>query len=98
MNQEESAKENDWTKDPRLSGIDAQKMSMLLSMAQSGSNKTQTELLPFLMAASSTSRKNGMQFSPNEMELIVEVLKTGKSPQEIARIDQMMRIIKSMRR
>ncbi|MCI5649793.1 MAG: hypothetical protein ACI4EG_12740 [Fusicatenibacter sp.] len=93
-----SSDQKDWTSDPSLSGIDFAKLQMLRSMAESGKGKTQTELLPFLMAASSTSRKKGMQFSSAEMELIVNALKSGKSREEAAKIDQMMQIIRKMHR
>ena len=48
------------------------------------------------MAAANSSRAKGLQFSPQEMELIIRVLKVGKSPQEIARMDKMLSLMKMM--
>lgn len=86
-----------WMNDSRLSGIDPAKLQMLFSMSNQGGKKSQNELMPFLMAAASRSRQNGMTFTPEETERIIEVMKQGKSPEEIARIEKirmMMRLIK----
>lgn len=90
--------DSEWMKNPNLAGIDPAKLMMLQSLASQGSQKKQSEMLPFLMAAASSSRKNGTQFSRDEIDLIVEVLKSGKSQAEIAQIDRMMQIMKMMQK
>ena len=83
--------------DSRLSGIDPAKLQMLFSMSGQGASKSQNELMPFLMAVAARSRQNGMTFTPEETNLIIEVMKQGKSKEEIARIEKirlMMRLIK----
>lgn len=89
---------NDWTQNPNLKGIDPAKLSMLQALAAQGNGKSQNELLPFLMAAASNSKKKGMQFTPQEMDMIVEVLKSGKPPEEVARIDQMLHMMRMMKK
>ncbi len=86
----------DWMKDPSLSGIDPAKMALLQSFINQGSGKSQNEIVSVLMAAANSSRAKGLQFSPQEMELIIRVLKVGKSPQEIARMDKMLSLMKMM--
>lgn len=88
----------DWTSNPKLSDIDPAKLAMLQSMAAQNSNKTQKELLPFLMATASNSKKNGIQFTPQEMTKIIEVLKAGQTPAEKAKTDQMINIMRMMKR
>ena len=90
--------DSDWMNNPNLAGIDPAKLAMLQSLASQGSQKSPKELLPFLMAAASSSQKNGTQFSRDEMDVIVEVLKSGKSREEAAKIDQMMQIMKMMKK
>lgn len=87
----------DWTSNPKLSDIDPAKLVMLQSMAAQSGGKTQKELLPFLMAAASNSKKTGMQFTPQEMTKIIEVLKAGQSPSEKAKTDQMLNIMRMMK-
>lgn len=86
----------DWMKDPSLAGIDPAKLAMLQSFASQGANKSQNDILPFLMSAASSSKQKGLQFTPHEMEMIVNVMKMGKSPQEVARMDKMLSIMKMM--
>ena len=88
----------DWMNHPNLASIDAAKLQMLQSLAAQGSTKSQNEMLPFLMMAMQQSKKSGMSFSPEEMDMIVEVLKSGKSPQETAKIEKMLTLLKTMRR
>ncbi len=83
-----------WTKDPSLAGMDPAKLAMLNSFAQQGSGKSPQELLPLLMAAASQSRAKGTRFSREEMDAIVQVLKAGKSPEETARMDKIIQMMK----
>lgn len=80
---------------PALKNIDPAKLQMLLSMADQAKGKSQAELLPFLMAASGSGK---MKFSPDEMDAIIGVMKLGKSPQEVRKIDQMCAMFKQMRK
>lgn len=86
----------DWMKDPSLSGIDPAKLAMLQSFANQGAGKSQNDILPLLMSAASSSKKKGLQFTPSEMDMIVNVLKAGKSPQETARMDKMLSLMKML--
>lgn len=89
---------DDWMKDPNLSGIPAEKLQMLQSMASMGNGKGPNELLPILMAAANTSREKGMQFSDAEMDLIIQVMKSNRSPEEVAKIDRMLQMLKLLKR
>ena len=92
---QKKAQENtSWTKDPSLAGLDLAKLAMLHSFARQGAGKSPQELLPLLMAAASQSRAKGTRFSREEMESIIQVLKAGKSPEEIARMDQIIQMMK----
>ena len=79
---------------PALKNIDPGKLQTLLSLADQAKGKNQAELLPFLMASSGSGK---MKFSPEEMEAIIGVLKIGKSPQEVRKIDQMCALFKKMK-
>ena len=87
-----------WMNNPALKNIDASKLQMLMSMANQGMGKSQNELLPFLMAAASQSKASGNSFSSNEVDIIINAIKQGKSPEETARIDQIISLMQQMRR
>lgn len=89
--------EKDWMNNPKLHGIDKAKLEMLQQMADQGSQKNQNELTSFLMAAASSGKSKGLQFSPEEMSLILEVIKMGKSKKEQERLDKIVRIMQMMR-
>lgn len=91
------SKHQEWTQDPALKNIDAAKLQMLLSLAEQGKGKSQKELLPFLMAAASKSKSGGTSFSKEETDLILDVLKQGKSPEEIARIEKVRSLVQMMK-
>lgn len=90
--------DQDWTKNPALSGIDPAKMALLQSLASQGAGKSQNELLGFLTGAANTSQQQGLQFTPDETDMIIEVLKMGKSPQEIAKINKMAGLLKMLKK
>lgn len=92
--QKKSQENTSWTKDPSLAGLDPAKLAMLNSFARQGAGKSPQELLPLLMAAASQSRAKGTRFSREEMVSIIQVLKVGKSPEEIARMDQIIQMMK----
>ena len=87
-----------WMNNPSLGGIDPAKLQMLSSLAEQAKGKNQSELLPFLMAATSQSKSGNMSFNSSEADAIINVMKLGKSPQEVERIDKICAIMKQLRR
>lgn len=81
---------------PNLAGIDMSKLALLNSLAGQGVGKTPNELLPFLMSAVSKGKSKGMQFTSQEMERIIQVLKVGKSPEEVQRMERIIQMMKLM--
>lgn len=86
-----------WQDNPKLAGMDHRKLEMLQQMAQQGAGKSPTDLLPFLMSAASRGKNAGLNFNANEINTIIEVLKMGKSPQECAKLDQVVNLMKMIR-
>ena len=86
-----------WQDNPRLAGMDRAKLDMLQQMASQGAGKSPSDLLPFLMNAASRGKSAGLKFNPGEIDTIIEVLKIGKSPQEQAKLDQVVNLMKMMR-
>lgn len=91
------ANNQNWINDPRLAGLDKNKLEMLQQLADQGSQKNQSDLMPFLMAAASSGKSNGINFSSDEINAIIEVIKMGKSPKEAARLDKIISIMRMMR-
>ncbi|HJB29307.1 MAG TPA: hypothetical protein IAA06_11015 [Candidatus Blautia faecavium] len=88
--------DQDWKNNPKLAGLDQNKLRMLQNLADQGSQKSASDMLPFLLSAANQGKNNGLRFSSEEVSLILEVLKMGKSPEETAKLDRivnMMRMI-----
>lgn len=85
---------DDWKNNPKLTGMDPQKLSMLQGLADQGLGKSPSELLPFIMGAASQGKNAGLNFSSNEISTIIEVLKMGKSPAEVAKFDRIVNLMK----
>jgi hypothetical protein len=83
-----------WMNHPNLKGIDPLKLQMLSSLTEQGKGKSQKELLPFLMAAANQSKTKGISFSKQETDTIIEVMKAGKSPEEIQKIEQLRSLMR----
>lgn len=85
---------DDWRNNPRLADMDQSKLDMLQNLAQQGSTKGINDMLPFLMGAAAQGKKGGLKFNANEISTIIEVLKMGKSPEEIQRLDRIVNLMK----
>lgn len=84
----------EWKNDPKLKDIDKSKLEMLQNMAEQGNGKSAADMLPFLMSAAASGKQNGLDFSQKEISAVIEVMKAGKSPQEAAKIDRIVNLMK----
>ena len=89
--------EQNWQNDPRLNNIDPSKLALLQNLAGQSGGRSSSDMLPFLMSAAAQGRQNGLNFSPDEISTILSVLKTGKSPREAAKLDQIVRLMRMIR-
>lgn len=85
-----------WMDHPNLKDIDKSKLQILLALTEQSHTKTQKELLPFILAAASQSRAKGVKFTPQEVDTIIDVMKEGKSKEEIARIEKVRSMMKML--
>lgn len=89
--------EQNWKNDPSLRNINPDKLSMLQNLAEQSGGRSPSDMLPFLMNAAASGRKSGLQFSSDEISAILGVLKAGKSTKEVAKIDQIVRLMSMIR-
>jgi hypothetical protein len=82
---------------PALKNIDPARLQMLSSLASQAQSKNKNELLPFLMAAASQAGSSQLSFGPDEIDTIIQVLKIGKSPQEIQQMDRLCTLVRQFR-
>ena len=77
-----------WKNHPALAGMDPRKVFLLTKISEKIEGKNEQEIMPVLMAAMTSARKQNISFTSNEYELLFSILKEGKSEAEIQRINQ----------
>lgn len=89
----------DLLNNPQLQNISPEKLSLLMELAQNNasSNGSPKDMAASLKNASETAKKEGMDFSSGERDMIIEVLKQNMPPQEQKKIDLFMQMMKNMR-
>lgn len=78
-----------------MKNIDPIKLELIKNAASQTKGKSGNALATVMMALVTSANKKGIQFSPDEIGLILEVLKEGKSPEEQMQIDNMLKMVTS---
>ena len=85
-----------WKNHPALAGIDPKKLFLLSKISEKIEEKSENDVLPILMAAMTSARKQNISFTSDEFELLFSILKEGKSPQQIQQMNQTMEFARSV--
>nr|WP_243424586.1 hypothetical protein [Mediterraneibacter glycyrrhizinilyticus] len=81
---------------PALKGIDPAKLELIRMAAARTSGKTGRDLAPVMLALITSANKQGIRFSPEEVSLILDILKEGKSKEEQEQIERTIRMTSSI--
>ena len=76
-----------WKNHPALAGMDPKKV-LLTKISEKIQGKSENDVMPILMAAMTSARKQNISFTPNEFEILFSILKEGKSEQEVQQMNQ----------
>lgn len=79
----------DWRKNPKLKNLDSNKLTLLMQLAEQAEKKEADQLLPFFMAVTNKANSMGITFNDDETDIILSVLKTKMSPEDIKKIELM---------
>lgn len=88
----------DWLNDDRLKNMDPKKAELIRATAAQTAGKSGNALVPVLMALITNANRKKIQFSQDEISLILEVMKEEKAPHEQAQIDKAIQMITSLMR
>lgn len=86
----------DWLNDPMLKNMDPIKVELIKTAAAQTSGKSGRALAPVLMTLITNANKKGIRFSPDEISLILELIKEGKTQKEKEQIDRTLQMVMSM--
>lgn len=84
-----------WMEDSRISDIPKMKLDFLQKIFYESKNLTQKEQLPFFMALAGRAKRDNISFSQDEINLIMEVIKDHSTPEEVAKINQTVKLFKN---
>ncbi|GLG02884.1 hypothetical protein Selli1_00580 [Sellimonas catena] len=83
----------EWMKNPAIRNLDPLKQELIRTAFDRTQGKTGRNLAPVMMSLITQANQKGIRFSEDEMTLILQFLKEGKSKEEQARIDQMVAFV-----
>ncbi len=86
----------DWMNDPLLKDMDPIKKELFMNAATQVAGKSGNAMATVMMQLIMSARRKKIQFSPEEMNLILQVLKQGKSPAEQRNIDKTVQLVMNM--
>lgn len=85
-----------WLNHPGLKNIDPLKLELIKTAVSSTNGKSGNALAPILLSLITTANKKGIHFSSDEIGLIMEIMKDGKSSTEQAQIDKTAQIVQQL--
>lgn len=87
--------ENDVFKtNPVFQNLSPEKLSFLMSFANSKKPTEMKDMMPFLLGTLSSAKKQNIQFTKPETELMISILKQSMSPEEAEKADKIIRLMK----
>ena len=86
---------NEWMNNPAMKNIDPIILELIQMAASQTAGKSGRDLAPIMMALITNANKKGISFSGDEMSLILEIMKDGKSKDEQAQIDRTINMVSS---
>ena len=86
----------EWMNNPAMKNIDPAKLELIRMAASKTSGKTGKDLAPVMLALITSANRQGIQFTPDEVTLILEILKQGKSKEEQEQIDRTVQMTRSI--
>lgn len=83
-----------WMQEAAVQNVPRRKLDFLQKLVFESASLSQKELLPFLMALAQRSKEEQISFSSEEMNAIIEALKKHSSPEEIRKMNRILKLMK----
>jgi len=86
-------KNHNWFNHPAMKDIDARKLAILVDLANEAEGLSVDKALPLLIKTNAKMKALGLTFTPNETELLVEILSTDMSPADKQKLEMLKKMI-----
>lgn len=80
-----------WMQDPSVSEIAPQKLEFLKNLVEGGQGKSQKEMMLYMMQNMKLAKSKGITFSPSELQLLMETVRKYTSPEELKKVDDLIK-------
>ena len=87
---------NEWMNSPNFQQLDPIKKELIEHAAKQVQGKSGNAMASVMMSLILNANKKGIRFSSDEISLILELLKEGKTDSEKMQIDHTVQMIKNM--
>ena len=84
---------NEWIDHPMMKDMDPVKVALIRQAAEKTKGRSGKSLAPVMMSLITAAGKKGIRFTPEEMDLILSLIKEGKPKEEQEKIDQMVKMM-----
>lgn len=82
---------------PLLKNMSPEKLQFLMNFATAQKPTDIKEMMPFLLSTMNNAKSNHIQFTEPETELLITILKQNMSPEESAKADKIINLMKNRR-
>ena len=76
-----------------MKDMDPIKLELIKNAAKRTEGKNGKSLAPIMMSLITGAQKNGIRFTPDEMTMVISILKEGKSKEEQEQIENMVNMV-----
>ncbi len=83
-----------WMEDSAVSHIAKSKLDFLQSLVFESQSLTKEQMMPFFMAIAKRGMDNHISFTKDEVETITSTIRKYSTPEELDKIDKLMKIVK----
>lgn len=84
----------EWMNHPAMKNLDPVKLELIRTAARQTEGKTGKALAPVMLSLIVNANKRGIQFTPEETDLILTIMKEGKTRDEKEQIDHMVNSVR----
>ena len=81
-----------------FANISPEKLNFLMNFAAQNKSGNAKEMSNMILGAMNNAKKEGIQFTPNETDMIIEILKQNMSPEEQRKADQLLNLMRNLKR
>lgn len=87
-----------WLEHPTLKKMDPRKRQILLNIQKQAAGKSLNQCLPLIMEANTTLQAQNLSFTPEESNIMMQMLTQDMSPQDMAKFEMMKSMMNNMNR